>query len=63
MHVASEIEDLLCGGFIYFVIQNDTLLFKSTDFLEVFERSLFCSPGLHLFDQKYSKSQIIIIII
>uniref|UniRef100_A0A8C2HIF6 Dynein axonemal assembly factor 4 n=1 Tax=Cyprinus carpio TaxID=7962 RepID=A0A8C2HIF6_CYPCA len=25
-------------------------------FLNVFERSLFCSPRLHLFDQKYSKN-------
>ncbi len=28
----------------------------STVFLYVFERSLLCSPRLHLFDQKYIKN-------
>ncbi len=29
-------------------------------FLNVFERSLLCSPCLHLFDEKYSKNSNIV---
>ncbi len=45
----------------YFILWNVVQIhyhskFWGQDFMNVFERSLFCSPGFHLFDQKYNKN-------
>ncbi len=37
---------------MYTNVQKD-----ENNFFYVFERRLFCSPRLHLFDQKYSKNR------
>ncbi len=40
----------------YNTVRSVTLPFKQMESVRVSERSLFCSPRLHLFDQKYCKN-------
>ncbi len=42
--------------FYCFILFMCTLPFKYLGSARFFERSLFCSPRLHLFDQKYNKN-------
>jgi len=39
--------------------ESKSCVFKKKIFKNVFQRSLFCSPMLHLFDQKYNNTSIV----